>query len=113
MKTDEETGEKYACVVGYSDKISLQANILEKYKNYEVKEIADYAFNKYVSVRSIEIPNGVENIGDHVFACESLETIYCESESKPATRDMQWSFIETGELEKEANIIWGYEGLNK
>ena len=32
VKTDEETGEKFACVVGYSDKISLQANIIWGYE---------------------------------------------------------------------------------
>ncbi|MBP3550139.1 MAG: leucine-rich repeat domain-containing protein [Alistipes sp.] len=51
-----------------------------------VKEIGEYAFEG-TNLTTITIGKGVDFIGKHVFACKSLERIYCKSLNPPMLWD--------------------------
>ena len=64
-----------------------------------VKSIGYNAFRGVSSVSSVIIPVSVESIGSYAFS--SINTIYCEAQSKPTNWSSNWA-------DSSINVIWGY-----
>ena len=64
-----------------------------------VKSIGFNAFRGVSSVSSVIIPISVESIESYAFS--SINTIYCEAQSKPTNWSSNWA-------DSSINVIWGY-----
>lgn len=65
-------------VLGPSNQANItSAQILAKVNESTITTIADNAFSKCTSLKTVDIASGITTIGDHAFSgCSSLETVY-------------------------------------
>lgn len=90
---DDENGI-YASVIGYEGKpvdVNIMASIQFAGKEYPVKRIEKNAFLCCKSMRTVSIPESIEEIGHGAFLeTHSLKSIYCYGKTAPEIKE--WSF---------------------
>lgn len=90
---DDENGS-YATVIGYVDKpvdVKILASIQFAGKDYPVKRIEKCAFLYCKSMKTVSIPESIEDIGQDAFMeTHSLKSIYCYAKTPPEIKG--WSF---------------------
>ncbi len=72
-----------------------------------VKQIGADAFYESFSLKEVTIPASVESIGDYAFYyCESLEKVYCKSETPPTLGVSVFDNSDNGEDKPIGSIIY-------
>ncbi len=107
-----------------SENLIISPSVTLNGVEYDVTGIADYVFELWYSLKTVEIPDSMINIGKGAFTdcinlekiiipesvtkignyafsyCEKL-TIYCEAKEEPETWDAKWNY-------SKCPVVWGY-----